>query len=208
MLGRQAPAGRVVALGQLRANTSRESGAPIVITRSAPAVLAIAVANRPSGPAPWILTFSRFSILPSLPNAVTTERGSPRPGWQWCGGRSSGPRRRRPEIATTSWIRPATSAHDRGSDAVAVTEKALALLHGVRADVVVAVGGGSTTGLAKALAVRTGVDQVVLPTTYAGSEVTPVLGETVDGRKTTRSDPSILPETVLYDVELSGNFRY
>ncbi|GAA2966517.1 maleylacetate reductase and hydroxyquinol 1,2-dioxygenase domain-containing protein [Actinokineospora diospyrosa] len=86
---------------------------------------------------------------------------------------------------------------------VAVTEKALALLREVAADCVVAIGGGSTTGLAKALAVRTGVDQVILPTTYAGSEVTPVLGETDGGVKTTRSSPDILPETVIYDVELT-----
>ncbi|MEU5264406.1 maleylacetate reductase and hydroxyquinol 1,2-dioxygenase domain-containing protein [Amycolatopsis sp. NPDC021455] len=86
---------------------------------------------------------------------------------------------------------------------VAVTEQAVALLREAGADCVVAVGGGSTTGLAKALAVRTGVDQVILPTTYAGSEVTPVLGETADGVKTTRSSPDILPETVIYDVELS-----
>jgi len=87
---------------------------------------------------------------------------------------------------------------------VDVTETALGVLRGAGADCVVAVGGGSTTGLSKALAVRTGVDQVVLPTTYAGSEVTPVLGETADGVKTTRSAPEILPETVIYDVELSA----
>jgi len=86
---------------------------------------------------------------------------------------------------------------------IEVTERALALLAEHRADCVVALGGGTTTGLAKALAVRTGVPQVVLPTTYAGSEVTPVLGETADGRKTTRSSPDILPETVVYDVELT-----
>ncbi|HKS44164.1 MAG TPA: maleylacetate reductase and hydroxyquinol 1,2-dioxygenase domain-containing protein [Amycolatopsis sp.] len=86
---------------------------------------------------------------------------------------------------------------------VAVTERALGLVQEVDADCVVAVGGGSTTGLAKAVAVRTGIDQVVLPTTYAGSEVTPVLGETDNGIKTTRSSPDILPETVIYDVELS-----
>lgn len=86
---------------------------------------------------------------------------------------------------------------------VEVTERALDLVRHVEADCVVAVGGGSTTGLAKALASRTGVDQVILPTTYAGSEVTPVLGETENGVKTTRSSPEILPETVVYDVELS-----
>ena len=59
---------------------------------------------------------------------------------------------------------------------VEVTEKALRLLTRVDADCLVAIGGGSTTGLSKALALRTELPQVVLPTTYAGSEVTPVLG--------------------------------
>ncbi len=86
---------------------------------------------------------------------------------------------------------------------VAVTEKVLGLVSEHDIDAVVAVGGGSTTGLSKAIAVRTGVDQVILPTTYAGSEVTPVLGETADGVKTTHSSPAILPETVIYDVEFT-----
>ncbi len=86
---------------------------------------------------------------------------------------------------------------------VEVTERALGLLEGTDADCVVAVGGGSTTGLSKALALRTGLPQVILPTTYAGSEVTPVLGETRDGRKVTRSSPEILPETVVYDVDFT-----
>src|SRR5580704_3781141 len=85
---------------------------------------------------------------------------------------------------------------------VEVTERALAVLTDHRADCLVAIGGGSTTGLAKALAVRTDLPQIILPTTYAGSEVTPVLGETANGVKTTRSAPEILPETVIYDVEL------
>src|SRR5690606_34277676 len=59
---------------------------------------------------------------------------------------------------------------------VEVTERVLGLVTEHDVDAVVAVGGGSTTGLAKALARRTGIDQVILPTTYAGSEVTPVLG--------------------------------
>lgn len=84
-----------------------------------------------------------------------------------------------------------------------VTEQALTYVTEYGVDAVVAVGGGSTTGLAKALAVRTGIDQVILPTTYAGSEVTPVLGETADGVKTTRSSPDILPETVIYDVDFT-----
>jgi alcohol dehydrogenase class IV/protocatechuate 3,4-dioxygenase beta subunit len=88
---------------------------------------------------------------------------------------------------------------------VEVTEQAVAALREHSADCVVAIGGGSTTGLAKALALRMGVDQVILPTTYAGSEVTPVLGETSGGLKTTRSSPDILPETVIYDVDFTLN---
>jgi maleylacetate reductase len=84
-----------------------------------------------------------------------------------------------------------------------ITERALARMAELKADSVVAVGGGSTTGLGKALAVRTGVPHLVLPTTYAGSEVTPVLGEIIDGEKVTRSAPDILPDAVIYDVELT-----
>ncbi|MEU1555472.1 maleylacetate reductase and hydroxyquinol 1,2-dioxygenase domain-containing protein [Streptomyces scabiei] len=86
---------------------------------------------------------------------------------------------------------------------VEVTERALSLVREQHVDCLVAIGGGSTTGLAKALAVRTDLPQIVVPTTYAGSEVTPVLGETVDGRKVTRSSPAVLPETVVYDVDLT-----
>ncbi|MCG8922269.1 maleylacetate reductase [Lentzea sp. CC55] len=86
---------------------------------------------------------------------------------------------------------------------VEVTERALALLREHGADCVVSVGGGSSTGLSKALSVRAGVPQVVLPTTYAGSEVTPVLGETASGRKKTRRDAAVQPDTVIYDVDLT-----
>ncbi|MEO6090866.1 MAG: maleylacetate reductase [Umezawaea sp.] len=86
---------------------------------------------------------------------------------------------------------------------VEVTERALDVLHSNSADCVVAIGGGSTTGLSKALAARTNVPQVIVPTTYSGSEVTAVLGETTEGRKTTRSAPEIRPETVVYDVDLT-----
>jgi maleylacetate reductase len=86
---------------------------------------------------------------------------------------------------------------------VEVTLDALEVLRETGADGVVSLGGGSTTGLGKAIAARTGVPQVVVPTTYAGSEVTAVLGETENGVKTTRSGPEILPETVIYDPVLS-----
>ena len=84
-----------------------------------------------------------------------------------------------------------------------VTERALAAYAASGATCVVALGGGSTTGLGKAIAMRTGADQVVIPTTYAGSEMTDILGETEAGRKTTRRDPAIRPEVVIYDVDLT-----
>ncbi|MFF0147542.1 alcohol dehydrogenase class IV [Amycolatopsis sulphurea] len=84
---------------------------------------------------------------------------------------------------------------------VEVTERAVKAAAGV--DCVVAIGGGSATGLAKAIALRTDLPQIIVPTTYAGSEMTPVLGETTGGRKTTRSSPKVLPEVVVYDVELT-----
>ncbi|WP_456829925.1 maleylacetate reductase [Deinococcus sp. UYEF24] len=84
-----------------------------------------------------------------------------------------------------------------------ITEDALTEMRRLNADSLVAVGGGSTTGLGKALALRGGLPQIVLPTTYAGSEMTPILGETQDGRKTTIRDLRVLPGTVIYDVELT-----
>ncbi|MEZ0365917.1 maleylacetate reductase and hydroxyquinol 1,2-dioxygenase domain-containing protein [Mycobacterium sp. pUA109] len=86
---------------------------------------------------------------------------------------------------------------------IEVTVRALETAKDNAVDCVVSVGGGSTTGLSKALAVRAGYDQVIVPTTYAGSEVTPVLGETENGSKTTRSSADILPEVVVYDVDLT-----
>lgn len=85
---------------------------------------------------------------------------------------------------------------------VAITEHAHAYLTSVRADCLIAVGGGSTIGLGKALALRSGLKQLVMPTTYAGSEATPILGQTKDGVKTTIKDNKILPDIVLYDPEL------
>lgn len=86
---------------------------------------------------------------------------------------------------------------------VEVTERALSAFRAAGADCVVALGGGSTTGLGKAIALRTGADQVVVPTTYAGSEMTDILGETSGGEKVTRRDPAIRPEVVVYDVDLT-----
>ncbi|MCQ4632587.1 maleylacetate reductase [Shinella sp. CPCC 100929] len=84
-----------------------------------------------------------------------------------------------------------------------VTETAMDVVHQTGADCVVSLGGGSTTGLGKAIAYRTDLPQIVIPTTYAGSEVTPILGQTEAGRKTTVRAASILPEVVIYDPALT-----
>ncbi|MDI3406236.1 maleylacetate reductase [Streptomyces cavernicola] len=73
----------------------------------------------------------------------------------------------------------------------------------LEADGWVAAGGGSTIGLGKALALRTGLPVVAVPTTYAGSEMTPIWGLTQDGRKKTGRDRSVLPHTVIYDPDLT-----
>ena len=85
---------------------------------------------------------------------------------------------------------------------VNVTEAAMAHVRETQADCVVAIGGGSTTGLGKAIAYRTDLPQIVIPTTYAGSECTPILGQTEDGVKTTLRDPKVLPEVIIYDSEM------
>jgi maleylacetate reductase len=84
------------------------------------------------------------------------------------------------------------------------TEKALEFFHEREADGVVSLGGGSSTGLGKAIAFRTDCPQLVIPTSYAGSEMTNILGETAAGVKTTKRDPKIQPETVIYDPDLLG----
>jgi maleylacetate reductase len=86
---------------------------------------------------------------------------------------------------------------------VVVTERAMQVVRDLEPDGVVAIGAGAATGLSKAIALRTDLPQLIVPTSYAGSEMTPVLGETVDGVKTTQSSPKILPEAVIYDVNLT-----
>ncbi|MFI1287584.1 maleylacetate reductase [Streptomyces sp. NPDC020792] len=70
------------------------------------------------------------------------------------------------------------------------------------ADVLVSVGGGSTTGLAKAVAMTTRLPIVAVPTTYAGSEATNVWGLTEGGTKTTGVDDAVLPRSIVYDAVL------
>ncbi|WP_019069306.1 maleylacetate reductase [Streptomyces hokutonensis] len=73
----------------------------------------------------------------------------------------------------------------------------------VNADGCVAVGGGSAIGLGKIVALRYGLPVIAVPTTYAGSEMTPVWGVTENGVKRTGRDPCVLPVSVLYDPALT-----
>ncbi|RAX48136.1 maleylacetate reductase [Arthrobacter sp. AQ5-05] len=70
-------------------------------------------------------------------------------------------------------------------------------------DLLVCLGGGSSIGLAKAIALDTALPIVAVPTTYAGSEATNVWGLTKAGRKTTGVDARVLPATVIYDAALT-----
>ncbi|MDI9678423.1 maleylacetate reductase [Burkholderia cenocepacia] len=71
------------------------------------------------------------------------------------------------------------------------------------ADCAVAIGGGSTIGLGKAIALESGLPILAIPTTYAGSEMTPIYGLTEGGMKRTGNDARVLPKTVIYDPALT-----
>lgn len=86
---------------------------------------------------------------------------------------------------------------------VEIAEAARAEATTLGADCCVAIGGGSTTGLAKAIALESGLPIVAVPTTYAGSEMTPIWGITADGVKKTGRDVRVLPKTVIYDPDLT-----
>ena len=86
---------------------------------------------------------------------------------------------------------------------VEVAERARVAAATANADAILSVGGGSTTGLAKAVALTTGLPIVAVPTTYAGSEATSVWGLTERSRKTTGVDARVLPRSVVYDADLT-----
>ena len=86
---------------------------------------------------------------------------------------------------------------------LAQVEEARALAAAVQADVCITVGGGSTIGFGKAIALSSGLPIIAVPTTYSGSEMTTIWGISEGGAKKTGRDPKVLPKTVIYDPELT-----
>lgn len=86
---------------------------------------------------------------------------------------------------------------------IATAEAAGTAARAAGVDGCVAVGGGSTIGLGKALALRDSLPMVAVPTTYAGSEMTPIWGVTEDGVKRTGRNRKVLPRAVVYDPDLT-----
>ncbi len=86
---------------------------------------------------------------------------------------------------------------------VETAQAAIAEAQRLNADCALAVGGGSTTGLGKAIALQSGLPILAIPTTYAGSEMTPIWGMTENGLKKTGRDARVLPRTVIYDPALT-----
>jgi maleylacetate reductase len=85
----------------------------------------------------------------------------------------------------------------------AVAEAGLAATRAAKADGLVAAGGGSAIGLAKAIARETGLPIIAIPTTYSGSEATSIFGITDGTRKVTGRDGKVMPRTIIYDPELT-----
>jgi len=86
---------------------------------------------------------------------------------------------------------------------VEIAEDARRVARELGADCCVTVGGGSTTGLGKAIALTSTLPILAVPTTYAGSEMTPIYGLTEGGLKKTGRDARVLPKTVIYDPKLT-----
>lgn len=98
-------------------------------------------------------------------------------------------------VGTISDVRPHVPIDD--------AEAARRLARETRADAVVTVGGGSATGLGKAVALEHPIPILAIPTTYAGSEMTPIWGMTSGARKETGRDPAVQPKAVVYDPRLT-----
>jgi alcohol dehydrogenase class IV len=85
---------------------------------------------------------------------------------------------------------------------VEVTEAALTAASSVKADGLIAIGGGTAIGLSKAISLRTNLPQVVAPTTFSGCEMAPVVSEAERGARIERRSRDVLPKTTVYDPEL------
>ncbi|HZP75898.1 MAG TPA: maleylacetate reductase [Pseudolabrys sp.] len=86
----------------------------------------------------------------------------------------------------------------------AVAQAGLAAAQAAKADGLVAVGGGAAIGLAKAIALETRLPILAIPTTYSGSEATPIYGTSEGERKFTGRDPAVVPRTIIYDPDLTA----
>ncbi len=82
-------------------------------------------------------------------------------------------------------------------------QRALAEVDRIRPDALLAAGGGSAVGLAKAIARERSLPIVAMPMTYAGSEMTSIWGITSGDTKTTGRDPAVVPRLVIYDPVLT-----
>ncbi len=119
-------------------------------------------------------------------------------------------------VSTPAEIRYAEDAARRLGDMAAgmfteaVMHHPIEVVHAARrrarevdADGCVTIGGGTTTGTGKLIALETGMPVIAIPTTYAGSEMTPIYGMTEGGVKKTGRDRKVLPRTVIYDPTLT-----
>src|SRR3954464_8077999 len=86
---------------------------------------------------------------------------------------------------------------------IAQVEAARAMAKSLKADCCIAVGGGSTIGFGKAIALSSALPVLAVPTTYSGSEMTTIWGVSEGGAKKTGRDPKVLPKAVIYDPELT-----
>ena len=86
---------------------------------------------------------------------------------------------------------------------IAKAQDARAMVRDVGADAVLTVGGGSATGLGKAISLEVDVVHIAVPTTYAGSEMTTIWGLTDGDHKLTGKDVRVKPAVVIYDPELT-----